>query len=296
MMAPTPEERRPPLTPQLALRVAIIGSFALAMFAIIFFRLWFLQVLSGEKYLAAGEDELRAHVDIPAPRGQILDRSGNVLVDSKRAIAVQISPPDLPVPLQACDPATQYVGGAWTAACTVAHPPVQDAPLYDRLAKVLGKSTRPGRSNVDYPYGVLRLSPIACAVAQGYVALPYADVTVGTDVSRDTLFYLKERQSAFPGVEIQPVWLRTYPLHDLAAQLFGTIGPINQQEYGTAHYKGLPQSAIVGQSGLEWYYNQYLQGTDGADVVQVNALGQSAGIVRRDQTHLRATTSGCRST
>ena len=51
-MSQPPEERRPPLTPQLALRVAIAGGFALTMFAIIFFRLWFLQVLSGEQYLA----------------------------------------------------------------------------------------------------------------------------------------------------------------------------------------------------------------------------------------------------
>ena len=47
-----PQDQRPPFTPALALRVAMIGSFALAMFAIIFFRLWFLQVLSGDKYLA----------------------------------------------------------------------------------------------------------------------------------------------------------------------------------------------------------------------------------------------------
>ncbi|HLY50305.1 MAG TPA: penicillin-binding transpeptidase domain-containing protein [Solirubrobacteraceae bacterium] len=278
-MSQPPEERRPPLTPQLALRVAILGSFALAMFAIIFFRLWFLQVLSGDKYLAEAKVNRVRDIAIPAPRGQILDQSGNVLVDSVRAIAVQIAPPDLPVPLQACDPATQYVGGTWSSSCTVAHPPVKDANLYTRLAHVLGKPTRRRKCKVDYPYGTLRLSPIGCAVAQGYAALPYANVTVGADVSRDVLFYLQERESEFPGVQIQPVWLRRYPLHDLAAQLFGTIGPITPQEYQTPRYKGLPQSAIVGQSGLEWYYNRYLQGVDGAEQVQVNALGQAAGSV-----------------
>ena len=44
----TPEDRRPPTTPQLALRVAVLGFFALALFAIIFFRLWYLQVLAGD--------------------------------------------------------------------------------------------------------------------------------------------------------------------------------------------------------------------------------------------------------
>src|ERR1700747_3595323 len=98
-MIQVPEDRRPQLTPQLARRVAIIGSFALAMFAIIFFRLWFLQVLSGNKYLAQASVNRVRDIAVPAPRGQILDRGGNVLVDSKRAIAVQITPEELPVPL-----------------------------------------------------------------------------------------------------------------------------------------------------------------------------------------------------
>ena len=36
------------LTPQLALRVAVLGFFALALFAVLFLRLWALQVLSGD--------------------------------------------------------------------------------------------------------------------------------------------------------------------------------------------------------------------------------------------------------
>ncbi len=187
---------------------------------------------------------------------------------------------------------TQYVGGQWSHACTVAHPPVQDARLYDRLAMVLHKSTKPKKCKVDYPYGVLRLSPIACAAAQSYAALPYANVTVGTDVSYPVLAYLEERQNEFPGVQVEPVWERTYPLHDVAAQLFGTIGPLNclalqshekpnanNCELKDPHFKGLPASSIVGQSGLEWYYNQYLQGTDGKNEVQINSLGQAAGSV-----------------
>ena len=42
-------ERRPTLTPQLAFRVAVIGGVALMFFAIVFFRLWYLQVLSGSR-------------------------------------------------------------------------------------------------------------------------------------------------------------------------------------------------------------------------------------------------------
>src|SRR5436305_14373780 len=99
-MIQLPEDRRPPLTPQLALRVAVVGSIALAIFAIIFFRLWFLQVLSGDQYLAQASSNRARTIGIPAPRGQVLDRSGTVLVDSTPVPAVLISPPDLPVPLR----------------------------------------------------------------------------------------------------------------------------------------------------------------------------------------------------
>ena len=168
-MIQLPEDRRPPLTPQLALRVAIVGSFALAMFAIIFFRLWFLQVLSGDQYLAQASVNRVRNIDIAAPRGQIVDRSGSVLVDSRPAIAVQISPPDLPVPL---------------TPLLLASPPRQDTRLYNRLAGVLGVSTRRQRCPVD-GVGVVRLSPIGCAVAQGYARLPYQDVTIKTDGPKD---------------------------------------------------------------------------------------------------------------
>ena len=70
MISPPPEDRRPPLTPQLALRVAVLGTFALGMFAIIFFRLWFVQVLSGQKYLAEAKVNRVRAVAIPAPEAR----------------------------------------------------------------------------------------------------------------------------------------------------------------------------------------------------------------------------------
>ena len=69
-----------------------MGSVALALFAIIFFRLWFLQVLSGDQYLAKATVNRVRNVGIPAERGDIVDRSGATLVDSRRALSVQSLP------------------------------------------------------------------------------------------------------------------------------------------------------------------------------------------------------------
>jgi penicillin-binding protein 2 len=256
-MIQPPEDRRPALTPQLALRVAVLGSFALAMFAIIFFRLWFLQVLSGNQYLAQARTNRVRDVSIAAPRGEILDSSGNVLVQSVPSTTVQISPPDLP------------------------SSPRARRREYRRLASVLGMSDKRSKCPVD-GQGVQRLTPIACLVAQGVAQLPYANVTIRAAVSNDVLYYLSERQSAFPGVTVQRAWLPSYPYDGLAAQLLGTVGRIScvsrsNCELHDPHFRGVSQNDVVGQSGLEWYYNRYLQGVDGADRVQVNALGQFTG-------------------
>ena len=51
------EERVRPITPQLAWRVAVLGGIAFVLFGIVFFRLWYLQVLSGQDYVVPGERE-----------------------------------------------------------------------------------------------------------------------------------------------------------------------------------------------------------------------------------------------
>jgi penicillin-binding protein 2 len=84
------------LTPQLALRVGILGMLALAIFATLFLRLWSLQVLNGEQLLRAAQNNQRRDIRVQAPRGPILDRNGNVLVTNVPGRAVQIWSSDLP--------------------------------------------------------------------------------------------------------------------------------------------------------------------------------------------------------
>ena len=90
------DDRRPTLTPQLAVRVALIGGVALVAFAVIFFRLWYLQVLSGDHYLAEARDNRVREIKVQAPRGEIVDRDGRTLVDNRPAMAVVLSPDRLP--------------------------------------------------------------------------------------------------------------------------------------------------------------------------------------------------------
>ena len=265
---PPQEDRRSPLTPQLALRAAIVGSFALGMFAIIFFRLWFLQVLSGDQYVKAANVNRVRDIKVAAERGEVLDRSGAVLVDSIKTLAVQISPPDLPVPASLADIAT------------LEHPPAADQRVYDSLSHVLRIPTRARRCQLHMPQpNVFSLSPVACLVGQQVSLLPYADVTIrkGSAVNRDVQFYLAERQRQFPGVQVQRIYVTHYPDTTLAAQVLGYVGPISPTEHAMKTYSGLPQDSIIGQTGIEAQYDSFLRGTDGYQRVQVNSLGQPVG-------------------
>ena len=85
------------MAPTVSLVVPMLaGGIAVTFFAIIFFRLWFLQVLSGDQFLATANDNRIRDVRVQAPRGEVVDRQGRVLVDNRVSIALQVEPDKLP--------------------------------------------------------------------------------------------------------------------------------------------------------------------------------------------------------
>ena len=228
-----PTEPRLPPSPQFALRVAIMGGLAMAMFAIIFFRLWYLQVLSGEQYVHQADANRVRGLAIAAPRGEILDREGQPIVSSRTTNAVQIVPSALP---------------------PAGHPRLA---LYRRLGALLGMSSR----------------RIEALVVKGRHEVPYAPVTIKTDAGQGALTVLAERQNEFPGVTQQPVSIRAYPYGDMAAQVLGYVGQVSEPELKKAAFRGVAQGTVVGQEGLEYFYDRYLRGRPGLERVEVDAAG-----------------------
>lgn len=240
---PEPGRGRAPITPQLALRVAIIGGLAVFLFAVVFFRLWYLQVLSGDEYVTQANDNRVREVKVQAPRGDIVDREGRTIVTNKQATVVQIRPNRLPP---------------------------EGAPrkrLYRKLARVLGDGTTARRIQQE--------------VVEQRALLPYANVTVKTDVDPPVLQYLSERAASFPGVEITTKYLRKYPYGRAAAHVVGYVGEITEAELEQERFDGVQQGTVVGKAGVEERYDEYLRGRDGADLLQVDSLGRPKGRLRR---------------
>jgi penicillin-binding protein 2 len=236
-------ERRPTLTPQLAVRVAIFGGIALAAFAVIFFRLWFLQVLSSDAYVKEARGNQLREIRVQPPRGDIVDREGRVLVTNRVGLAVELTPEKL------SDDRSER------------------RALYRRLGRLLD----------------MRPRAIERRVNEQFKELPFSKATINQDVPRDVVMYIEEREEKFRGVEVDPVFLREYPHKELGAHLFGYVGEVTADDLKDPRYSGVESGDRVGQAGLEAEYDGFLRGTSGATRVQVDALGNLRRELARKQ-------------
>jgi len=234
------DERPPQMSSGFALRVAIMGGVALAMFAVIFFRLWYLQVLSGDRYLAEANDNRTRETRVIAPRGEIVDRDGEVLVRNRTSLALQINAQELPA-----DEAERRAELA-------------------RLAKV-----------AEIPLRKLRRT-----IREELLVSPSSPATVLQDVDSELIYFLEENKERFPGVAVGKVFVRRYPNGTLAAHLFGTVGEVSKEELKQVRYRGLESGDTTGKDGIEYEYDRYLRGRAGATLIQVDSFGRPKGELR----------------
>jgi len=219
---------------RLSLRVAVLGGVAVALFAVLFFRLWNLQVLSGDEYLAEAKNNRTREFKVIAPRGDILDRNGEVLVDNRTSLALQLNTARLP-----------------------------DGPAEERAELVrLGKLAQ------------MSLRQVRRAIREEEEVAAGAPVTLRRDVGYDLVAYLEENQREFPGVAVQRIFVRHYPHGSLAAHVLGNVGEISEEELREKPYKSLEPGDEVGKAGAEYSYDRFLRGIPGLTRIQVNALGQ----------------------
>ena len=236
-------ERRPTLTPKLAFRVAVIGGAALVMFSVIFFRLWYLQVLSGDNYVAAARENRVREIKVQAPRGEIVDRHGQRLVENRHSLSIKLTPDKLP------------------------QRRADREQLYRRLAKLLGLNPRRLERRVERE---LR-------------ALPFAKPTIKQDVNKNLVAFVLERQEQFPGVEPESEFLREYPHGPIAAHLVGQVGEVSPKQLKDQRFSGVAIGDRVGQAGIEFEYDRFLRGRNGAARVEVDALGNLTNTLKREQ-------------
>ena len=250
------DENAAPTHAQFAMRVAILGGIALVAFGAIFFRLWFLEVLSGEAYLKEANANRVREIKIQAPRGEILDRAGRVLVDNKTVLSLQVQPSELP---QQTEPRNKELRKVAEAA-GMSYGKVKDE-MTTQMAAAMG----------------MKPSEYKQAIREGSIEPPAVPVTLKQDVDKDVVYFLRERQDEFPGVTASQVYVRDYPNGTLGAHLFGYVSEIGPDQLKEPAYEGLEAGDRIGATGLELQYDQILRGRNGAVRVQVDASGKPRG-------------------
>ena len=73
------------------------------------------------------------------------------------------------------------------------------------------------------------------------------------------LTVLGERQSEFPGVAQEPVSIREYPYGEMAAQVARLRRAGHRSRAQGPAFRGVQAGTVVGQEGLEYYYDHYLR-------------------------------------
>lgn len=103
-----------------------------------------------------------------------------------------------------------------------------------------------------------------------------ARFAVGEEIDQSTALFVLENIERFPGVTIEPVPVRIYPLGETAAHIVGYIGPPSPEDLDRP---GVSINDRVGRFGVERSYDHLLRGVPGTITYRVNARGQILEVV-----------------
>jgi len=156
-------------TDTLRFRMTTLGVVVACLFGALFVRLWYLQVLDTSQFQVAAQQNGVRLVYTPAPRGRILDRNGNVIVDNRVVNVLDIDRRTLVKNPQVVDTLAALLGeSVETLKLAIADPRYSDLgpvpvaqPTADQITYVEEHSDEFAGVSVaqqvvrEYPYGSL---------------------------------------------------------------------------------------------------------------------------------------------
>lgn len=213
------------------------------VFLVLLGRLYQLQILRGDEYKEKADDNFVKEIRQPADRGQVLDRNGRVLVDSRPSYDVTLTP---------------YFCGK------------QCDDVLSRLATMLSLS----QDEVDRAQARLRAAK---------KLERFQPFTVKIDIGRDALDLYLAHQMDLLGVDVIAAPHRSYRYGSLGGHLIGYMNEAGPEELKRLNEDvqrsgsgqgGYQLGDYVGRRGLERRYERVLRGIDGKERVPVDAKGR----------------------
>ena len=211
------------------------------MFAL-FGRLFYLQILESDKYQDAAISIQSRDVVTPAVRGAITDINGVPMVVDLPGLVVSINRIELD---------KQQDKGVLVLSKVANLFGLEYSDIYQRT-RLCGELPRNNRAG--------------CWNGTRYQPIPL----VGS-ASQDLALKIMENADLYSGVEVQSVPIRSYPslANENVAHVLGYVGAVTDEDLKNPQVNYY-RNEVVGKSGLEVQYNEYLRGTPGVRTFLVN--------------------------
>ena len=220
----------------------VFQSLVFSLLFALFGRLFYLQVLESGRYKEAAISIQSRDIVTPAIRGAITDINGSPLVVDLPGLVVFIERNTLD---------KQSDKGVTVLKRTAALFNLEYADIYQRtrLCGELPVNNRAG-----------------CWNGTRYQPIPL----VG-GASQDLALKIMENSDQFAGVNVASIPIRSYPSleGENVSHVLGYVGSVTDEDLKNTS-KNYYRSEVVGKTGLETQYNEYLRGTPGVRTFLVN--------------------------
>ncbi len=109
---------------------------------------------------------------------------------------------------------------------------------------------------------------------------PFASILIKDNLTHQQQIAIRARLSDFPGLYLQESLIRDYPAGEAFSFILGYLGYLNLQELKNPLYQQYRPRDLVGREGVELIYEEYLRGSPGKQLIEVNAWGKRGRVIK----------------
>jgi len=227
---------------------AVVG----VVFLIFIFRLFSIQILNGDTWVAAALENRLREISLAPTRGVIFDRNGIVLARNVASYNVVVLAADLP----------DDEGS------------IQN--IIRSLSEYIDVPVTQGDITPENPFvPCVSDHGISQIIEYGELSSPYREVKISCNIPETTARIIQEKTMDWPGISLEIETVRDYPTGSLTANIIGFLGPISSIEEGYYTERGFVTNRDkIGYAGLERFFESILSGKPGKRVVEVDVAGR----------------------
>lgn len=276
---------------QMNLRFNIITLCVYLIGTILIIRLFNLQIVNGSEYRGQSDTRLTRIATISASRGDILDRSGKVLATVKTTYSIElfktnIDSEELNNSILELMNLLIKNNENYTDKFPIKINPFEYTIADSKLEEWKEKYKIDKNATAEEAFATFKkkynIQNESIEDARKIMAIRYKITTEGysstksilisSNISEQTLAELSERNNCFAGINIKTDSTRTYSSANLASHIIGYIGKINEEEYSQNKEK-YNRNDIIGKTGIESVFEDYLKGKDGEKQIDMSVDG-----------------------